>query len=107
MAALYSIAERLCLADTIDKHVSKRNQGASVGNYMLIAAINRCIAPKSKRQIADWFASTSLRRWLPMTAPLLACKAALAPLRTSSPVRRTHLFTSVNLSSLSWPQFWG
>ena len=66
VAALYSIAERLCLADTIDKHVSKRNQGASVGNYMLIAAINRCIAPKSKRQIADWFASTSLRRWLPM-----------------------------------------
>lgn len=66
VAALYGIAERLRLVETIDAHVTKRNQGARVGQYMLIAAINRCVAPKSKRQIAEWFASTSLRRWLPM-----------------------------------------
>lgn len=33
---------------------------------MLIAALNRCVDPKSKRQIAEWFDSTSLRRWLRM-----------------------------------------
>lgn len=66
VAALYSIAERLRLVDTINAHVTKRDQGPSVGQYMLIAALNRCVNPKSKRQIAEWFDSTSLRRWLRM-----------------------------------------
>lgn len=63
-AALYSIARRWGLVEIINQHVSKRQQGLSVGEYMLIAAINRAVAPKSKRQIGEWFASTSLRRWI-------------------------------------------
>lgn len=64
VAALYAIAKRLGLVELIDAYTPKRNQGASVGQYMLIAALNRAICPTSKRQIAQWYASTSLSRWL-------------------------------------------
>lgn len=65
-AALWDIAQRLRLVETIDSHVSKRQQGLSVGQYMLLAALNRCVAPTSKRQMADWYESTVLRRLLPV-----------------------------------------
>lgn len=71
VAALYSLAQQLKLVETIDAHVPKRAQGASVGQYLLIATLNRCLAPKSKRQIAQWYASTSLHRWLGIKPELL------------------------------------
>ncbi|MBI2266952.1 MAG: transposase, partial [Armatimonadetes bacterium] len=64
-AALYDLACRWDMANIIDGAVDKRGQGLSVGNYMLIAAINRCVCPKSKRQISEWFSETPLRRWIP------------------------------------------
>ena len=64
VAALYDLAKRWDMVRIIDKVVGKRDQGLSVGNYMLIAAINRCVCPKSKTQIGDWFFDTPLRRWL-------------------------------------------
>ncbi len=65
VAALYDIAKRWDLAGIIDRVVGKRAQGLSVGNYMLVAAINRCVCPRSKRQIGKWFFETPLRRWIP------------------------------------------
>jgi len=64
-AALYRIAQQLELAETIDRHTNKRKQGPSVGQYMLVAAINRAVAPTSKKQIGEWFSSSSLQNWLP------------------------------------------
>ncbi|MCL6451957.1 MAG: IS1634 family transposase [Acetobacteraceae bacterium] len=64
VAALYAVAQRLRLVETINAHVHKRAQGVTVGEYLLIAAINRCVAPRSKRRMAEWYASTSLRRLL-------------------------------------------
>lgn len=66
VVALLQIAERLKIVETIDSHVSKREQGISVGQYMLIAAINRALAPASKSKIGDWFDSTILSRLLPI-----------------------------------------
>lgn len=66
LAVLYKLAQELDLAGIIDRHVCKRNQGASVGQYILIAALNRAVAPTSKRQIGSWFENTSLCRWLPV-----------------------------------------
>jgi transposase len=63
VAALYRIAQRLELVETIDRHVPKRDQGPSVGQYLLLASINRALAPRSKRQIGAWYANTSLARW--------------------------------------------
>lgn len=66
VAALYDIAQRLDLVGHIDRHVPKRGSGPSVGTYLLIAAINRCVAPCSKAGMADWFEQTMLRRLIPM-----------------------------------------
>lgn len=63
VAALYDLATRLRIVEIIDRHVPKRGGGPTVGTYLLVAAINRCVAPCSKASIAEWFGSTSLRRW--------------------------------------------
>lgn len=71
-AALYDVAGRLGVTSIIDSIASKRDQGLSVGQYMLLAAINRCTQPKSKNKIADWYASTVLRRLMPAPASALS-----------------------------------
>lgn len=68
-AAVFALAQALEVVATIDRHVPKRGaQGPSVGEYLLVAALNRCIAPCSKAQIGDWYAKTALRRLLPLAA---------------------------------------
>jgi transposase len=68
-AAVFTLAQALEVVATIDRHVPKRGgQGPSVGEYLLVAALNRCIAPCSKAQIGDWYAKTALRRLLPLAA---------------------------------------
>jgi transposase len=62
VAALYDLSERLGIVEIIDEHVPKRGKGPSVGTYMLVATINRCVAPCSKAQIGEWFEGTVLRR---------------------------------------------
>jgi transposase len=64
VVALYDLAQRLRLVDHIDRHVPKAGTGPSVGTYLLLAAINRCVAPCSKVQLARWFEDTALRRLL-------------------------------------------
>jgi transposase len=53
--ALYQILQRLDLIRIIDESVPKRQQGLSVGQYMAIAILNRCIQPCSKAKIRGWF----------------------------------------------------
>lgn len=68
-AAAFSIAQALDVVATMDRHVPKRgHQGPSVGQYLLLAALNRCVAPTSKTQIAAWYEKTVLRRLLPLTS---------------------------------------
>lgn len=68
-AAAFSIAEALDVIAIVDRHVPKRgHQGPSVGQYLLLAALNRCVAPASKSQIGSWYRETVLQRLLPMTA---------------------------------------
>jgi transposase len=64
VASLYDLAQQLHLVDCIDRHVPKRGPGPSVGTYLLVAILNRCVAPCSKASIEDWFQHTALRRWL-------------------------------------------
>jgi len=63
--ALYKMAQRLRVIETVDHILTKRDQGLSVGEAMLLCAINRAVQPKSKRQIGDWFNKTILRRLIP------------------------------------------
>ena len=72
VAALYDLAERLQIAATIDRHVPKSGPGPGVGTYLLVAILNRCVAPCSKSSMADWFEKTALRRWVNVEARQLS-----------------------------------
>ena len=65
--ACLKIAQELDLVGIIDRVVPKAKRskpGPSVGEYILIAAINRCVAPRSKAKIGEWYDQTVLPRLL-------------------------------------------
>jgi transposase len=64
LAAAWNLAQQLQIPSLIDRHVPKRKQGASVGQYLLLAALNRLASPNSKAQMLAWYQKTALRRWL-------------------------------------------
>lgn len=62
-AACLDLAQQLELVATIDRHVPKQGErGPSVGQYLLVAVLNRCIAPRSKARIGVWYETTVLPR---------------------------------------------
>src|SRR5438132_5359478 len=66
VAALWHIAAHLQVLPLLDSTLpAKRHQGLSCGQYMLLAAINRVVAPTSKLHFADWYRQTALTRLLP------------------------------------------
>jgi transposase len=75
VAALYDLAQQIGLVDLLDRHLPKREQGLSVGHYLLLAALNRAIQPTSKRQLADWYRDTALPRLLPAAPVQLTSQA--------------------------------
>jgi transposase len=72
IAALWDIAQRLDLVPLLDSLFPKRHQGLSCGHYLLLAAINRAVAPTSKVHFADWYRHTILTRLLPADPSLLS-----------------------------------
>jgi transposase len=70
-AALWDTAQQLDIIGTINGHAPKRNQGPSVGAYILLATLNRAISPASKRKLAAWYRDTILVRLLPLRAAAL------------------------------------
>jgi transposase len=75
VAALFDQARNIGLVELIDAQVPKRDQGLSVGQYLLLAAINRAAHPSSKSQLAHWYHHTVLPRLLPATADQLSSQA--------------------------------
>jgi len=72
-AACVDFARQLDVAGIIDRHVPKRDsRGPSVGQYLLIAALNRCLAPRSKARLGAWFEQTVLPRLLHVRASQLS-----------------------------------
>ena len=51
VAALFSMAERLGLAELIDSHTPKRAQGISVGHYIALTHSQPCRAPPEQAQV--------------------------------------------------------
>lgn len=70
VAAIFDIAQRLQFVEMVDGVVPKRLQGATVGQYMLIAALNRCVSPTSKNQIGEWYEETVLPRLINVESQL-------------------------------------
>ena len=71
VVAPLGIAQQLDLVSIIDRHVPKRGRGPSVGQYLLVACLNRCVAPRSKAQIAEWYEKTVLPARLGLKASQL------------------------------------
>jgi transposase len=66
VAALKAAADRLGLADLIDQQVPGQSRASlSVGQTLVLAALNRACHPCSKRAFRDWAGSTSLARLFP------------------------------------------
>ena len=60
VSLLYDIADRLGICKMIDDISPKRKQGASTGEYILTAAINRAVSPTSTNGLQEWYADTCL-----------------------------------------------
>jgi len=55
-AALLQVATKVGLIEIIDQVAGKKRlQNLSLGEYVLINIINRCISPSSKTQLGKWF----------------------------------------------------
>jgi hypothetical protein len=64
--ALLAIAQRLDFVGLIDAIATKRDQGWSVGTYLLRAVLNRILAPCSPAQLVEWVHSTALYHDFPV-----------------------------------------
>lgn len=68
VAAALKLCSELGVAEAIDRAVGARGgrrRGPSVGEMIMLAAINRACRPRSKRQLSDWHRRTALVRLLP------------------------------------------
>jgi transposase len=63
---LYDLACRLRVVEIINKNTKKKNQGLSIGEYILLAAINRAVGPASKSEMSNWYSQTVFSRLLPI-----------------------------------------
>ncbi len=72
LAAVWSVLQRLGVAEVIDTVAPRRADAAvSVGTYIALATANRIVAPCSKLAFADWWASTAGSRWVKTPAGAL------------------------------------
>lgn len=73
VAAAWSLLEDLGVAEIIDEVAGARraDAGASVGTYLVLAALNRLADPCSRRGFADWWATTAASRFTKIPASVL------------------------------------
>jgi len=62
IAALLRITQRLKLLHLINEVAPKREQGPTVGHYIILATLNRALEPLSKLAMGNWYEQTVLRR---------------------------------------------
>ena len=74
-AALMQVVAKLDLVQAINRRVGKRQQGLSVGEYVTIAALNRCIEPLSKNQLHEWVKTTCLGDYFQFTDTAISSMA--------------------------------
>jgi len=67
VAAALKLCRELEVAEAIDRALGRRARrtSLSVGEMIMLAAINRACRPRSKRQLGDWHARTALVRLRP------------------------------------------
>jgi transposase len=73
VAAAWGMLADLGIAGIIDEAAGSRraDAGASAGTYLVLAALNRLVAPCSKLAFADWWKSTAADRFTKIPARVL------------------------------------
>src|SRR5712671_2371076 len=73
VAAAWGMLTDLCIAGIIDEAAGSRraDAGASAGTYLVLAALNRLVAPCSKLGFADWWKTTAGDRFAGIGAGVL------------------------------------
>jgi len=71
VCAALNTAEEIGLVEVIDKCVPKRNQGLTVGQYLLVGVLNKIVSPTSRNGIKDWIKKTVLPERLGIDPDLL------------------------------------
>ena len=73
VAAVWSVLDRLRVAEVVDEVVGARRSdaAASVGTYIALACANRVVDPCSKFAFAEWWATTAADRWVRLSAAAL------------------------------------
>lgn len=72
VAAALRVARELGVAAAIDAALPGSSRSPSTGELIELAAINRAVAPRSKRQLGDWFRRSALVRLAPKPARSLS-----------------------------------
>jgi len=65
VAAYWNIVRKINLLSIFENNFPKRDQGLSIGFYLVLAAINRGLDAVSKRAMWNWFQNTNLLRIFP------------------------------------------
>lgn len=61
--ALFDFAREIGISELVDSHVPRRGRrGPTPGQMLLLCALNRAVAPSSKKKLAAWYEGTSLPR---------------------------------------------
>lgn len=71
-ASLLNINDDIEFTNTINIHCSKKQQGLSVGEHILIDIINRIDEPTSHNKFGDWFSGTMLTNKFKVTPSYLS-----------------------------------
>lgn len=73
VAAVWEVMDRLDVVGVIDAAVGTRRSDAqaSVGSYLVLAALNRLVEPRSKLAFADWWKTTAADRFTRIPAAAL------------------------------------
>ena len=70
-AAIYSILDEIGIKDSINKHV-KSNGKLTIGDYILITAVNRAVHPVSHRKVSEWYSHSFMKIIYPSRKKLLS-----------------------------------
>src|SRR5260221_4373680 len=86
VAAAWGVLEDLGVAAIIDEVTGARRSdaGASAGTYLVLAALNRVVAPCSKLAFADWWAKTAAPRFTRIPGTVLDHRRFWGAMRAGS-----------------------
>ncbi len=99
-ATLLHLARELRVAETIDQVVG-RPQTPSVGDYLLLAALNRALRPRSKRAFAEWYEVSSLKRLYPIPTSQLSSQRFWDAMDQVSPQACQQIFHQIAQRALT------